>query len=263
MSEPKGPVKALGKALELLELLLEQRRPMRLQEICSRSGCPKSTAHALLTTLREYRMIDQDPDGRYRLGIRLYEYGSAVSAMWDARQLAHPYLEQLAQALGTGTYLAIHSGDYAISIDSCAASSGAGLSVSVETGTPLPLHATAQGKLLLSAVSEQEVRRFCRQEGLRPYTRHSLTDPEALALALAQVRAAGYAVEDGEYRVGLRAVAAPVYDAAGSLAYAIGAVGLFPRVQSEEFRAVVARTVDAAARLSAALGCPSEKLPAL
>lgn len=256
MQKPKGPVLALGKAMELLELLLAQRRPMSLQEISARSGYPKSTAHALLTTLREYRMIGQDPDGRYRLGIRLYEYGCAVSAMWDARQLAHPYLEQLAQALGTGAYLAIRSGDHVLSIDSCAASSGAGLSVSVETGTPLPLHATAQGKLLLAAASEQELRRYCRQVGLQPYTRHSLTDPEALLSALAEIRARGYAVEDGEYRVGLRAVAAPVYDATGAPAYAIGVVGLFPRVQSEEFQLAVSKTVDAAARLSSALGCP-------
>lgn len=256
MQKPKGPVLALGKAMELLELLLAQRRPMSLQEISARSGYPKSTAHALLTTLREYRMIGQDPDGRYRLGIRLYEYGCAVSAMWDARQLAHPYLEQLAQALGTGAYLAIRSGDHVLSIDSCAASSGAGLSVSVETGTPLPLHATAQGKLLLAAASEQELRRYCRQVGLQPYTRHSLTDPEALHSALAEIRAQGYAVEDGEYRVGLRAVAAPVYDATGAPAYAMGVVGLFPRVQSEEFQLAVSKTVDAAARLSSALGCP-------
>ena len=259
MQEPKGPVKALGKAMELLELLLHARRPMSLQELCLRSGYPKSTAHALLTTLREYQMIGQDPDGRYRLGIRLYECGCAVSAMWDVRRVAHPYLEQLAQALGTGTYLATRSGDHVISIDSCAASSGSGLQVSVETGTPLPLHATAQGKLLLAEASEQELRRYCRLVGLQPFTRHSLASPEALAAALAEIRQQGYALEDGEYKVGLRAVAAPVRDADGSPVYALGAVGLFPRVQSEVFQQAIALTLDSAARLSAALGWQSSR----
>ena len=254
MREPKGPVKALGKAMELLELLLRERQPMSLQTLCARSGYPKSTAHALLTTLREYEMIAQDPDGRYRLGIRLYECGCAVSALWDVRRVAHPFLEQLAQALGTGVFLAVRSGDHAVSIDACAASSGSGLQVSAETGTPLPLHATAQGKLFLAAASEQEVRRYCRLAGLRPYTRHSLSSPEELTAALAAVRQQGCAIEDGEYKVGLRAMAAPVYDADGTLSCALGAVGLFPRVQSEEFQQAVARTVDAAARLSAALG---------
>ena len=254
MIQPKGSVHSVGKALELLELLLRERRPLSLQELCARSGYPKSTAHALLATLREYRMIGQDPDGRYRLGIRLYEYGCAVSALWDARQVAHPFLEQLAQELGTGAYLATRSGDHVISIDACAAGSGAGLSVSVETGTPLPLHATAQGKLLLAAASDQEARRYCREVGLRPYTRHSLTSPEALLAALEAVRAQGWAVEDGEYKVGLRAVAAPVRDGAGATVYALGVLGFFPRVQSEEFQRAIEKTVDAAARLSAALG---------
>ena len=52
MQEPRGPVRALGKALELLELLLRERRPMSLQELCAGSGYPKSTSHALLATLR-------------------------------------------------------------------------------------------------------------------------------------------------------------------------------------------------------------------
>ena len=59
MLEPKGPVKALGKALELLELLLRERRPMSLQALCARSGYPKSTAHALLTTLREFTVCSR------------------------------------------------------------------------------------------------------------------------------------------------------------------------------------------------------------
>lgn len=259
MLEPKGPVKALGKAMELLELLLRARRPMSLQELCARSGYPKSTAHALLTTLREYQTVDQDPDGRYRLGIRLYECGCAVSAMWDVRRVAHPFLEQLAQALGTGTYLAARSGDHVISIDACAASSGSGLQVSAETGTPLPLHATAQGKLLLAEASEQELRRYCRLVGLQPYTRHSISSPEALSAALAEIRQQGYALEDGEYKVGLRAAAAPVRDADGVTVYALGTLGLFPRVQSEVFQQAVALTLDAAARLSAALGYRPER----
>ena len=101
--EPRGPVRSVGKARELVEILLENRRPMTLQELSERSGCPKSTAHALLSTLREYAMIEQNPDGRYSLGIRLYEYGSAVSAMWDVRQVAGPYLEQLARRTGAGS----------------------------------------------------------------------------------------------------------------------------------------------------------------
>ena len=250
---PKGQVHALGKAMELLEALLRSRRPLSLQELCALSGYPKSTAHALLATLREYDAVSQTADGRYALGMKLYEYGCAVSAGWDVKQLAHPYLEQLAQSVGWGSYLAVRSGDHVLTVDRCSGSSGAGLQLTVEPGVRLPLHATAQGKVLLSAASEREVRRLCAQ-GLEPCTRHTVTDPEALLEALSQVRARGYAVEDGEYKVGLRAAAAPVYDAGGKLCGAIGVVGLFPRISSEEFQSAVSRTCHTAEALTRALG---------
>ena len=148
--EPKGSVRALGKAMELLGLLLDHRGPMTLQELQKRSGYPKSTVHGLLSTLREYDMIGQNPDGTYCLGIRLYEYGCAVAGAWDITALAHPYLEKLAAQTGGGAFLSLRSERHAISFDKAVSAAGSGLQVWVETGTPLPLHATAQGKLLLS-----------------------------------------------------------------------------------------------------------------
>ena len=251
---PKGPVHAVGKAMELLELLLRARRPLSLQELCAQSGYPKSTAHALAATLREYDMIAQTPDGRYTLGMKLYECGCAVSGGWDVKEAARPYLEQLARQVGWGSYLALRSGDHVLTVDRCSGSTGAGLQLTVEPGIPLPLHATAQGKLLLSFEPEGEIRRVCRL-GLPPCTRHTITDEAELLAALRRVREQGYAVEDGEYKVGLRAVAAPVYDASGSVCCALGVVGLFPRTSSDEFQAAVAAACRTAAALSAALGC--------
>ena len=250
----KGQVQSVAKAMELLELLLRARQPMSLQELCAAGGYPKSTVHGLLSTLRAYDMVRQEGDGRYALGIRLYECGCAVSARWNVKQAARPWLEQLAQELGTGTVLAMRSGTQALCVDRCAAGTGTGPQVTVEEGIRLPLHATAPGKLLLSMDSEAELRRYLREPGLTPFTRHTLTDPEALSRELAGIRQTGFAVEDGEYRVGLRAVAAPVYEADGVPRYTLGAMGLFPRVQSEEFQYAIARTLQAAAHLSAELG---------
>ena len=251
--EPKGSVRALGKAMELLGLLLDHRGPMTLQELQKRSGYPKSTVHGLLSTLREYDMIGQNPDGTYCLGIRLYEYGCAVAGAWDITALAHPYLEKLAAQTGGGAFLSLRSERHAISFDKAVSAAGFGLQVSVETGTPLPLHATAQGKLLLSGCSESEIRRVL-DGGLVAYTRHTVTDPDRLLAQLAEARARGYALEDGEYKVGLRSVAAPVYDQTGRLCYAFGVVGLFGRVTSLDFQDIIQAACRLAAELSAALG---------
>lgn len=245
-------VHSVAKAMELLEALLRRRAPMSLQELSTAVGYPKSTIHALLSTLREHGMVSQGADGRYALGVRLFEYGCAVSALWDVSKLARPYLEQLSERSGGSSFLSILEGDYVISIDQC--TGGAGVQVVPEVGSRLPLHATSQGKLLLSHLSRGEARKRLLNAGLQPFTPHTISDADELLNGMQWVRERGYAVEDGEYKIGLRSVSAPVRDAAGEVRCAIGTVGLFRRVQSEEFRAAIDETVRTAAALSAALG---------
>lgn len=245
-------VHSVDKAMALIELLLERRAPMTLSQLAERSGCPKSTVHALLSTLRAHRMVDQREDGRYCLGLRLFECGCAVSASWDISLAARPCLEQLSAAAEASVFLAVADGQSALTVDRCAGP--AAVQVVPEAGSRLPLHATSQGKLLLSQLSESEVRRRMKEAGMTAFTPHTITDVELLLPALAQIRQAGYAVEDGEYRIGLRAVSAPVYDREGRGGYAVGAVGLFRRVRSEEFEALTAQVLRAAEQLSRAVG---------
>lgn len=68
-------------------------------------------------------------------------------------------------------------------------------------------------------------------------------------------RADGYAIENGEYRIGLRSAAAPVYTNEGQARYAVGVIGMFRSIRSEEFTAAVEEVRAAAAMISAALGC--------
>ncbi len=250
-AEPRT-VHSVDKAMKLLELLLRSRWPMTLQELSAAAGYPKSTTHALLSTLRRHELVRQNGDGRYALGIRLFEYGCAVAAQWDVSHLARPYLERLAAQTGASAFVSMLQGDYAISLDQCAG--GGGLQVIPEVGSRLPLHATAQGKLFLSQLSESDALQRLGRAGLTAYTPHTVTDTGKLLHALEQVRRAGYAVENGEYKIGLRAAAAPVFDPSGVNRFALGVVGLFRRVESEEFQYAVEQTVLLARQLSQALG---------
>ena len=252
MPNEKNQVHSVAKAMELIEALLRRRAPMTLQELSAAVGYPKSTIHGLLSTLREYGMVAQNPDGRYALGLRLFECGCAVSAQWDVSKVARPYLEQLADRADGSAFLSLLEGDHVISIDQC--TGGAGVQVVPEVGSRLPLHATSQGKVLLALLPPGEARVRLQRAGLAPFTPHTVTDPDALSAELQQVRARGWAVEDGEYRIGLRSVSAPVRDSLGAVRCAVGVVGLFRRVQSDEFQSAIAQTVAAAEALSAALG---------
>ena len=86
-------IHSVAKAIRLLDLLAERTKPATLTELYQATGWPKSTIHGLLSTMREAGLIEQTPNGRYWLGIRLFEYGCAVSNAWDigsiARNVSH------------------------------------------------------------------------------------------------------------------------------------------------------------------------------
>jgi IclR family acetate operon transcriptional repressor len=86
------------------------------------------------------------------------------------------------------------------------------------------------------------------------YTPHTITEQEQLSVQLEEIRRNGYAVEDGEYKVGLRSVSAPVFDTAGEIRYALTTIGFFRRVRSVDFENAIQATARQAKMLSAALG---------
>ena len=89
---------------------------------------------------------------------------------------------------------------------------------------------------------------------MTPFTPHTVTDIPTLMQEIDRCRADGYAVENGEYRIGLRSVSAPVFTAEGDVRYAVSVIGMFRSVQSDAFRTTIGEVCAAAAMISTALG---------
>ncbi len=257
MDENKGKVKSLQKAIDILDELTRSNGGATLSELAQHCGYPKSTVYALVSTMRDRGLLRQLPDGSYALGIRLFEYGSAVSRGFDIHNIARPYLESLSAVTGANSVITMLDGFHAVSVDYAVSSSG--VQIMPQIGVRLPLHCTSQGKLMLAYQTPGRLKAIVRLDALRQYTPHTITQPEALLAALSRIKDLGYAVEDGEYKVGLRSVSAPVFNGAGELRYALTTIGFFRRVQSEEFTQAVDATVKQAAMLCAALGYKYEK----
>ena len=254
----QNTVHSLSKAIDILDALSAFRGGLRLSEIADRTGYPKSTVHALLSTMRDRGLITQRDDGRYALGIRLFEYGSAVSRGFDIGKLSRPYLERLASLTGANAVISMIDGGGVVSFDYAASS--AGVQILPEIGVRLPLHATSQGKLMLALLPQNKALRLIEKRGMQPYTPHTIVDQDSLLRALDPIREDTCAVEDGEYKIGLRSVSAPVYDSAGEARYILTTIGFFRRTTSEDFLVAKRHTVEQAARLSAALGSTARPL---
>lgn len=251
MEDNKGKVKSLNKAIDILDALATVRGGLSLSEISARCGFPKSTAYALTSTMRDRGLIRQLPDGTYALGMRMFEYGSAVSKAFDIASIARPYLESLSSLTGADSVITMYNDYSAVSFDYSV--SATGVQIIPEIGVKLPLHCTSQGKLLLAYLPDRKIISMLRDKQLIQYTPHTIVDTDRLLTEISEIRSMGYAVEDGEYKIGLRSVSAPVTDSSGDLRYALSTVGFFRKTSSEEFKDAVDATIKQADMLSNAL----------
>ena len=250
---PNGnTILSVAKAMQLLQLLSVSGRPLSLKEIAEQAELPKSTAFGLLTTMREYDVISQGTDGKYGLGLRLFEYGCQIGRSWDISAAAKPYMEHLAADTGASVMLSICEGGSVITLDQVQARDK--LRIVSDVGARLPIYCTSQGKVFLANMSRAGAEALLRAQPMTQFTPHTVTDPSALMREIETCRTNGYAIENGEYKIGLRSVSAPVYTVEGKAAYAVGVIGMFRSPHSEEFRAAVEQVCVTASMISTALG---------
>lgn len=249
----KAKVKSVAKAIMLLNLLAKEKQSMSLQEISRETGWPKSTVHALLSTMMDFSMVNQDAStGKYHLGIQLFELGNLVLDDWNILEVARPLMRSIMLKTGESVNLSVLEGNEVLIIEHI--NSGSPLRVMIERGTRLPIHASAMGKSILAALPFTQVKRIIKETPLQAFTPHTIVDQDELFRELERIQTDGYAVENGEMRIGMRGVASAVYDCRGKVVYSIGITGMFRRIYDEGFIDARDLVVKAAAQISDELG---------
>jgi DNA-binding IclR family transcriptional regulator len=239
-------VGSVARALALLDALAEG--PAGVNALARRIGVNPSSASRLLATLERGGLVERDAGGPYRLGLHLVALADRALARLDVRDLARPQLRALVEQTGETATLSVPAGNEAVTVDFVPGESSV-ISMA-RVGRPSIGHATAAGKVLLAFGGG-------RPGTLEPYTDRTITDPERLAAELAVVRRQGWAEAEGEREPDLNALAAPVAGRGGALVAILGLQGPGGRLTAERRRAVLPALLDAAARLSRALGGPA------
>ena len=243
---------SVAKAMELLQLMSRAGKPLLLKELAALCGYPKSTVFGLLTTMRAYDVVTQIPDGRYALGMRLFEYGRQVERSWDISLVARPYMEHLCRETGASVMLSVYEGGSVITLDQV--ESREGLRIVSDIGSRLPVFCTSQGKVFLAHMSRAGAENLLRSQSLTQFTPHTITNIPSLLREVEVCRTQGYAIENGEYKIGLRSISAPIYNVGREVQYTVGIIGMLRSTHSDEFRAAVQRVCATATMISAALG---------
>jgi DNA-binding IclR family transcriptional regulator len=239
------PVGSVVRALAVLDALAANPQGLGVNELARRIGVNASTASRLLATLEGGRLVEREPGGPYRLGLRLLALADGVLARLDVREIARPRLRALAADTGETATLSVPAATEAVTVDFVPGDQSV---VSLaRVGRPSVAHATAVGKVVLAHGD------LSPPSPLTRYTRRTIVDPGALAAEVESVRERGWADAVGEREADLNALAAPVLDHAGELAAVLGLQGPAARLTAERRRAVLPRLLEEAAGLQAQL----------
>jgi DNA-binding IclR family transcriptional regulator len=209
-------IQVLERATALLDALAAQPDPVALKDLSKATGLHASTAHRILNDLVLGRYVDRVDSCLYQLGMRLLELGSLVKGRLNVREAAIDAMQALHNLTGQTVNLSVQQSDEIVYIDR-AWSERSGMQVVRAIGGRAPLHLTSTGKLFLSAVDTRQVRAYAARTHLAGSTVNSITVLEALERELSLVRQHGYARDNEELELGVRCIAAGIYDDTGKL----------------------------------------------
>jgi DNA-binding IclR family transcriptional regulator len=246
-------VQSVDRAVSILEILA-RTGDVGVTELAKELGVHKSTAFRLVAALERRDLVEQNAGrGKYRLGPGILRLAGASSSRLDVVQECRAVCAALAKRTGETVNLAVLSAGAALYMHQAAGSSAHQPHNWV--GQRIPLHATSNGKVLLSALDPAEVRR--QVPSLPAYTARTITTPAVLERELDDVRERGHAFAIDELEIGLSAVAAPVRDVHGEVLASMSISGPTFRLDSDRMPGLAEAVTAAANEVSRRLGWAS------
>ena len=256
-ASPQGSykVQALDRAFAVLDLLGESDMPLGLAQVASSLQLHKSTAHRFLMVLERHRMVERTSAGKFRLGLRLFDFGNRAIEQYDLRDRAQPHLRRLVTETEETAHLCILEAARVIYIDKIEPARSVRMITRI--GASNPVHCTSVGKAILAFLPEDRAADIVRRLRFERFTNHTITTPEALRTEMEKTRRRGYAVDDEEYEEGLRCIAVPLLDAQRQPVAAISVSGPSFRVTAQKLPSIANHLLQCVRGISADMGYSS------
>lgn len=258
---PPGPNSRVGdgkntsliRALTLLERLSEAPLGMNLTDLSQQLGMPPATVHRLLSTFEEMNFVEQEDEaGLWFVGLKAFTVGNAFLNRRNFVETARPYMQALVELCGETVSLGVIDDGEVVFISQI--ESKEMMRMIVTLGRRSPIHASGVGKAMLASLSEADVACLLQSKGLARYTDHSIDNPADLRIALEQIRLQGYALDDEEHAIGLRCVAANIFDENAVALAAISLSGPKARIIDSRVAELGSAVSQTAAEITEALG---------
>lgn len=209
--------KTLVKGVELLRLFAGAPAPLTLAQVADRTDRPKATLMRVLGTLVDQELLELRNDG-YQLGVACLTLGQAYLDRLDVRRVAAPHLVALSRRVNDTVHLGVRHGLVVVYIDKVEGESSVRMHSSI--GATNPLACTGVGKAILAFAGDALLSQVL-DAGVVRRTPNTLVTAAGLSKDLRDTRRRGFAVDHEENELGIRCVAAPVFDHTGEVAAAV------------------------------------------
>lgn len=209
-----GPdfIEALARGLDVIKAFQPHRPAMTLAQLSAETGLARPTVRRILLTLEELGYV-RSGDGGYLLTPRVLELGVAYVGSMGLWEVARPHLEWLSARTDESCSIAQLDGSDIVYVARVAVPKIVGLAVQI--GTRFPALATSLGKVLLAALSDEEVEGILAEPSRSNLVPRWLPERAERDHELREVRARGWAMTDEQLTRGIRSVAAPLRDGSG------------------------------------------------
>lgn len=201
---------SLEKAMLVIEILAANNRGLALSQLAALSGLPASSVHHILSTLRGHNYIKQDPETKkYFLGYRFLAISRSILESFDVRKITQPHIYKLSQDLGESVQIGMLADNKVMYVDKADVANRQ-VTILVHIGSSLPLHVSASGKVFLSGKTPEEVEKYFEARNHGEFGPREIGSLDVLLKEMERVQLQGYAIDDEESHLGLRAIAVPI-----------------------------------------------------
>ncbi len=245
-------VQVLDRSLKLLELVAEADGAV-LTDLADRSAMAPSTVHRLLTSLAQHGMVTHDGEtGAWTIGVKAFEIGTAYLRFRKLGTISRPFLKQLMEESGETANIAIEDDGDVVFISQ--AESHAPMRAFFRPGRRGPIHASGIGKAIISTWPDSRIEAVLGGRALQHFTDRTCDTISSLLEDIARIRSRGWSIDDEEHTLGMRCVAAPIFDEYGEAVAGISISGPAVRLPDERVAALGPVVRAAAEELTKAMG---------
>jgi len=242
-------VQVLERALTLLDALATANREVGPAELSAMLHLHKSTIHRLLKVLEGHRFVRRNAHGKYDLGLKLFELGNVSVSRFSLPKRAEPFLKEVVSETGETAHICVLSNTQMLSIANAEAPW-----IVRAIGHRGDLHSSASGKAFLAFLPRHAQDLIIPRLTMTKHTANTIATPSALRLELARIRRRGFSTNDEEVEIGVRSIAAPIFDYKARVIATLSIAGPVFRMTRARLPELARTVVSVASALSSELG---------